>query len=87
MHIFFLKLLSLQHLLPTTCVSGGREIIMEFAGKDADDMFEDIGHSSEARNMMKKYLKGDLKVDPTKQKKQVVSAVSENKSGILFMSK
>ena len=54
---------------------------MEFAGKDADDMFEDIGHSSEARNMMKKYLKGDLKVDPNKPKKKVAAATSQNKSG------
>ena len=53
---------------------------MEFAGKDADDMFEDIGHSSEARTTMKKYLKGDLKVDPNKPKKKVVAATSANKS-------
>jgi len=26
---------------------GGSEIIVEYAGKDATDMFEDIGHSSE----------------------------------------
>ena len=41
---------------------GGSEIMLEFAGKSADDMFEDIGHSSEARNTMKKYLIGKLKV-------------------------
>ena len=39
---------------------------MEFAGKDADDMFEDIGHSSEARNMMKKYLKYSVSFDVKK---------------------
>ena len=60
---------------------GGREIIMEFAGKDADDMFEDIGHSSEARTMMKKYLKGDLKVDPNRPKKKSVAVASDSKSG------
>ena len=47
-------LLSLYH--------SGAEIILEFAGKDATAMFEDIGHSGDARNMMKKFLKGDLKV-------------------------
>jgi hypothetical protein len=34
----------------------------ERAGKDADEMFEDIGHSSEARTKMKEYLIGTLKV-------------------------
>jgi cytochrome b involved in lipid metabolism len=50
---------------------GGPEIMLEFAGKDADDMFEDIGHSSEARNKMKDYLVGTLKVDPNAPKKEV----------------
>lgn len=31
-------------------------------GKDADEMFEDIGHSSEARTKLKEYLIGTLKV-------------------------
>ncbi len=31
-------------------------------GKDADEMFEDIGHSNEARKTMDKYLVGALKV-------------------------
>lgn len=33
-----------------------------FLGKDADDMFEDIGHSSEARQKMKEFLVGTFKV-------------------------
>ena len=32
------------------------------SGKDADEMFEDIGHSSEARTKLKEYLIGTLKV-------------------------
>ena len=35
--------------------------MMEFAGKDADNMFEDIGHSKEARNTMQKWIIGKLK--------------------------
>jgi hypothetical protein len=31
-------------------------------GKDADDMFEDIGHSSEAIKIMKQFLVGTLLV-------------------------
>ena len=41
---------------------GGPEIIMEFAGKEADDMFEDIGHSKEARQKQKEFLVGSVKV-------------------------
>jgi cytochrome b involved in lipid metabolism len=32
------------------------------AGRNADEMFEDIGHSSEARTKMKEYLIGTLAV-------------------------
>ena len=41
---------------------GGSEVMMEVMGKYADDMFEDIGHSQDARNVMKQFLKGPLKV-------------------------
>ena len=36
---------------------GGSEVMMEVMGKYADDMFEDIGHSSEARKVMAQFLK------------------------------
>ena len=35
---------------------------MEVAGEDATNMFEDIGHSSDAREEMKKFEIGHLKV-------------------------
>lgn len=41
---------------------GGPEIVLDYAGKDADDMFEDIGHSSGAREKLKSLLIGSLKV-------------------------
>ena len=57
-----------------------------FAGKDADEMFEDIGHSSEARTKLKEYLIGTLEVDPNAPKstsaKKTVSAVGEKKGGL-----
>ena len=31
-------------------------------GKDADEMYEDVGHSNEARKTMKKYIIGSLEV-------------------------
>jgi cytochrome b involved in lipid metabolism len=44
---------------------GGPEIIMEFAGKNADEMFEDIGHSNEARTKLKEFFIANLKYDGT----------------------
>ncbi len=63
---------------------GGPEIMMEYAGKDAHDMFEDIGHSKEARATLEKYLIGTLKEDPNKAKKEAAtkSKALESKGGL-----
>ncbi|KAJ3196915.1 hypothetical protein HK101_007280 [Irineochytrium annulatum] len=37
---------------------GGEDVLLEQAGKDATEAFEEIGHSSDARDMLVKYLKG-----------------------------
>ncbi|XP_052856609.1 cytochrome b5 isoform X2 [Drosophila gunungcola] len=39
---------------------GGEESLVEVAGRDATKDFNDVGHSSEAREMLKKYYIGDL---------------------------
>ena len=39
---------------------GGREVMIDLAGKNADELFEDIGHSHEARKIMQKYMIGEL---------------------------
>ena len=39
---------------------GGPEIIVDLAGKDATDEFEDIGHSEDARQMMAEYEVGEI---------------------------
>lgn len=39
---------------------GGEEVLMENAGQNATAAFEDVGHSSDAREMLKGYLVGDL---------------------------
>lgn len=41
---------------------GGSEVLMEFAGADGTTMFEDVGHSSEARSTMEQYSIGSVKV-------------------------
>ncbi|TGZ47765.1 cytochrome b5 isoform X2 [Temnothorax longispinosus] len=39
---------------------GGPELLEEYAGKDATSGFDDFGHSSDAKKMLKKYLIGEL---------------------------
>ncbi|KAJ1845125.1 hypothetical protein LPJ73_004954 [Coemansia sp. RSA 2703] len=39
---------------------GGEEVILEVAGLDATDAFEDIGHSEDARELLKDYFVGNL---------------------------
>ncbi|ORZ20754.1 cytochrome b5-like heme/steroid binding domain-containing protein [Absidia repens] len=39
---------------------GGEEVLLDEAGKDATESFEDIGHSEEARFILEKYLIGEL---------------------------
>ena len=41
---------------------GGSEIMMEFAGKNADSMFEDVGHSSQARERLSDFCIGFIAV-------------------------
>merc|ERR1712186_94228 len=40
---------------------GGEEILIESAGKDATEAFEDVGHSAGAREMMEEYFLGDVR--------------------------
>ena len=39
---------------------GGEEVLYEQAGKDATESFEDVGHSTDARELIKGYLIGRL---------------------------
>ena len=40
---------------------GGKNAILDFAGGDASEAFEDTGHSSDARAHLKTLMKGTLK--------------------------
>ncbi|XP_044149292.1 cytochrome b5 [Bufo gargarizans] len=42
---------------------GGEEVLREQAGGDATETFEDIGHSTDARNMSKEFVIGELHPD------------------------
>ena len=39
---------------------GGEEIMIENAGMDSTEAFEDVGHSTDAREMLAEYLIGEL---------------------------
>ncbi|XP_017762150.1 PREDICTED: cytochrome b5 isoform X2 [Eufriesea mexicana] len=42
---------------------GGPELIEEYAGQDATRGFDEFGHSSDAKRMLKKFLVGELVED------------------------
>ncbi|XP_006878715.1 PREDICTED: cytochrome b5 type B-like [Elephantulus edwardii] len=47
---------------------GGEEVLLEQAGADASESFEDVGHSSDAREMLKQYYIGDVHPSDLKKK-------------------
>ncbi|XP_050525751.1 cytochrome b5 isoform X2 [Daktulosphaira vitifoliae] len=49
---------------------GGEEVLLEQAGKDSTEEFEDVGHSSDAREVMQKYKIGELIDEDRKQNKK-----------------
>ena len=40
---------------------GGEEVLLDVAGQDATEAFEDVGHSDEAREILEGLLVGNLK--------------------------
>ncbi|XP_039619265.1 cytochrome b5 [Erpetoichthys calabaricus] len=46
---------------------GGEEVLLEQAGGDATESFEDVGHSSDAREMLKQHYIGELHPDDRKK--------------------
>ncbi|KAH6975206.1 putative cytochrome b5 [Ilyonectria sp. MPI-CAGE-AT-0026] len=47
---------------------GGEEVMLDIAGADATEAFEDVGHSDEARDILPKLYVGDLKRLPGDEK-------------------
>ena len=45
---------------------GGEEILLESAGIDATEGFEDVGHSTDARTLLNDYLLGELREEDKK---------------------
>jgi cytochrome b involved in lipid metabolism len=59
---------------------GGEEILMENAGENATEAFEDVGHSEYAIEWMKDYIIGEL-VDEDKQGKLDLGKDSSSEDG------
>ncbi|XP_053304717.1 cytochrome b5 [Spea bombifrons] len=59
---------------------GGEEVLFEQAGCDATESFEDVGHSYDAREMLKQYYIGDLHPDDCKKQDKKDSETSPSSS-------
>lgn len=58
---------------------GGAEVMLDVAGQDADEFFEDIGHSKEAREELAKHYIGEFHMDEeTKAKLAAQAEASKN---------
>uniref|UniRef100_A0A182VRD8 Cytochrome b5 heme-binding domain-containing protein n=1 Tax=Anopheles minimus TaxID=112268 RepID=A0A182VRD8_9DIPT len=47
---------------------GGEEVLIEYAGKEATAEFDDVGHSTDAKEQMKQFLVGEL-IEADRKKK------------------
>ncbi|KAH8341791.1 hypothetical protein KR074_004167 [Drosophila pseudoananassae] len=50
---------------------GGEETLIDVAGRDGTKAFNDVGHSSEAREILKKFYIGDLAAADIQKKRPV----------------
>jgi cytochrome b involved in lipid metabolism len=53
---------------------GGAEVMLDVSGKDADEFFEDIGHSNDAREELAKHCIGVLKLSEAEIEKRRLEA-------------
>ncbi|CAM9279544.1 unnamed protein product [Lampetra planeri] len=59
---------------------GGEEVLLEQGGSDATESFEDVGHSTDAREMLQQYFIGEVHMDDrTKEKAKEVPGTSSGK--------
>ncbi|XP_036060915.1 cytochrome b5 isoform X1 [Onychomys torridus] len=63
---------------------GGEEVLREQAGGDATENFEDVGHSTDARELSKTYIIGELHPDDrskiAKPSETLITTVDSNSS-------
>uniref|UniRef100_A0A3Q2DK32 Cytochrome b5 type B n=1 Tax=Cyprinodon variegatus TaxID=28743 RepID=A0A3Q2DK32_CYPVA len=65
---------------------GGEEVLLEQAGADATESFEDVGHSTDAREMLEQYYIGELHMDDRiKEKTKVVESKDSGESRCVYL--
>jgi len=68
---------------------GGEEVLLEQAGAYATEAFEDVGHSTDARELMEDYLIGELAAEDKESssgKSSTGTGVAEGEGGSSIMS-
>ena len=55
--------------------------MLDLAGQNADEFFEDIGHSADARNELKKYLIGTYEMSEEELEKMKADAAKRGSAG------
>lgn len=55
--------------------------MLDVSGQDADEFFEDIGHSNDARDELKKHLIGTLKLSAEEIEKRKLEAEKKKNAG------
>ncbi|GMH64818.1 hypothetical protein TL16_g04051 [Triparma laevis f. inornata] len=61
---------------------GGAEVLLDVAGQDATDQFEDIGHSGDARKEL-----GNYKIGILKMSKEEIEKIAKEKEAKLLAAK
>lgn len=56
---------------------GGAEVMLDVAGQDADEFFEDIGHSKEAREELKRHYIGEFHLDEAAKAQMAAAALAK----------
>jgi len=60
---------------------GGAEVMLEYAGMDATQAYDDIGHSKSAKRQVEKYVIGRLSTAATEP--QIAITINDNSSALL----
>lgn len=67
---------------------GGAEVMLDVSGQNADEFFEDIGHSGDARKELEKHLIGTYKLSEEeieKMKKEAEKRLQSNGSSMTIV--
>ena len=64
---------------------GGEEVLMDRAGQDATEDFEDVGHSKDARQQLEKFEVGELPPGEQKAEKSADEAGASAGGGTMMM--